>query len=215
MNRYLGLLIKKRTVVFFLPVIGAFFLLGFLSQYYLNLYSGSIETIKMYVIPNFHLIISLMSCWWIILLFAEITSSGGNEVFYLYSSLKGVLVSTITLEMFYIFITSLFFLFFYRELHISPFFLALLCGEILFMSGLAFFIIHLTKNTSLALGIIAVYTVYLLKFDSMQIMSSISIFPLQDMMTTDSIFQIMEDIILALVFYFFGGVCYRKRIVYY
>lgn len=214
MKDYLMILLKHKGALFLLPVIAGFFLLWFLNHYYSNLYEGDYETIKTYVIPNLHLIVSLMSCWWIVLLLLEFTSSKGNEVLYLYFSLKDIVGSVLFLEVLYIAIVSLYFMLFCKELGLSLFFLALLCGESLFIGGLSFLIIQLTKNTSIALGIIAVYCVYLLKFDSMHIMDSISIFPLGDTMGIDSLYQLAVDFVLAIMYHLVGGLCYKKRILY-
>ena len=215
MKDYLMFLIRHKGIVLFLPVIAAFFLLGILNHYYINLYPGDYETIKMYVIPNFHLIISLMSSWWIILLFSEFISERGNEVFYLYSSIKSVMGCVIFLEMLYITLMSLYFVLFCNELGLSIFFVILLSGESLFISGLSFFIIQLTKNTSIALGMVSVYCVYLLKFDPMNVMGCISIFPLNNTFGKDSLYQIFIDLGFATIFYLVGGICYKKRKVYY
>ena len=56
---------------------------------------------------------------------------------------------------------------------------------------------------------------YLLKFDPMNVMGCISIFPLNNTFGKDSLYQIFIDLGFATIFYLVGGICYKKRKVYY
>lgn len=215
MKGYLKLLIRHRCIAFFVPIIAGFLLLIFLGYYYRNLYVNDIETIKRYVIPDFHLIISLMSGWWPILLFSEFVSEQGNEVFYLYFPMGSIVKCQLFLEMIYNFLVIGYFIMIRTDFSFSPIFLLFLIGENFFVSGMVFFLVQLTKNTSIVLGVISVYCVYLLKFDQINVMGAISIFPENDMFTQSSLRQLLVAFGFALVFYIVGGICYKKRKVYY
>lgn len=213
MYEYLRILLKARWKAFFIPVIVALLFLICFSYYIRYLYIEDIETVKMYVAPDFHLVISLLSAWWGILTATEYVSVKGNEVLYMYFSLKSVMICQLIMEIVYIVGVTVFFLLTGKDFGFTNDMLALLIGESIFISGLAFGITQLTKNTSIALCIVVFYCVYLLKFDFIDALRVISIF--QDTVASTSSQSFIVDVGFGIFFHFIGGVCYKTRKVYF
>lgn len=215
MNGYLKLLARIRWKAFFLPILAGFIFLTCSSYYTKNLYDGDMETIRMYVVPNFHLIISLLSAWWGILAASNYVSEKGNEVLYMYFNTKSLITCQFSMEAVYILLFTAFFLLLQKDFGFTFFMLALLIGESMFLSGLAFGIIHLTKNTSIALGVIAFYCIYLLKFDSLHVLQGISIFYDLGESASVSCKPLVIDFGFAALFHVMGVIFFKIRKVYF
>lgn len=212
---YLKLVIKYKMIALFIPIIVAFSLLTLSCLYYRNLYSNDIESIKMYVVPDFHLIISLMSVWWLILLFSNIISEKGNEVFYLYVQMNSVIKCIFLFEVIYSSLVCCYFLIVKDVFMLDFSLLILLVGEILFMNGIAFLVMQITKNTSIGLVISVVYCIYILKFDKFNVFDMISVFCLGDVSITAAIRQFIIDFGIATILHIAGAFLYKKWKVYY
>lgn len=215
MNDYIKLLVRHKSLVLFLPVIAGFSLLTLLNFYYRKLYYGDLEMIKSYIVPNFHLIVSLMSSWWLLLVYSEFISEKGNEVFYMYFSLKSMIGCQLLLQAVYAALVGIYFSLCYNKFGLSPFFLFLLIGESLFVSGITFLLIQLTKNTSVSIGVVAIYCIYLIKFDEINALEKVSIFTKEDAFSNANVKQLLIDLGFAFAFYIIGVVCYKRRKVYY
>ena len=215
MKAYLKLLLRHRWFLAFAPVIGGFLALGYISSYYNNLYAGDFEAIRAYIVPNFHLIVSLLSVWWTVIFFSQFTTEQGNELIYMSFRTSSVIKCQLLMEALYAILVFLYFLA-VRNLYHLPFALCyFLAAESFFMGGLAFFLIQLTKNISLSLVGVAVYCVFLLKFDSGHILSKFSIFPEGEALLPFPVRRLAVEVGIAAVFYILGGVCFRKRKVYF
>ena len=110
MKAYLKLLLRHRWVLAFAPVIGGFLALGYISSYYNNLYAGDYETIRAYIVPNFHLIVSLLSVWWTVIFFSQFTTEQGNELIYMSFRTSSVIKCQLLMEALYAILVFLYFL---------------------------------------------------------------------------------------------------------
>ena len=215
MKAYLKLILRHKWILVFLPFIIGFCILSFSSSYYCNLYVGDYDTIHLYLIPNFHLIVSMMSIWWTILFFSGFISEQGNELIFLCFKANRVMGCQLFLEVLYVIIISLYFLIVSDSYQLPVTLLFLLAAESFLMNGLAFFLIQLTRNISLALGSVAVYCIFIIKFDQMNLLGKISIFPNpQDILQTP-IRWLLTDIGIAIACHVMGIICFQKRKVYF
>lgn len=215
MKSYLKLLLRHKWILAFFSVIIGFCVLSFSCNYYCNLYAGDWDTIHFYMLPNFHLIVSVMSIWWTVLFFSGFISEPGNELIFLGFNTNCVIGFQLFLEMLYMISVSLYF-FMERDLYQLPVsLLYFLMAESFFMNGIAFLLIQLTRNISLALGGVVVYCVFLLKFDQMDILGKISIFADSQEILQISVRKLLIDLGLAIAFHVIGEICFRKRKVYF
>ena len=215
MKAYLKLILRHKWILVFLPIIIGFCVLSVSSNYYCNLYTGDFDTIHLYIIPNFHLIVSMMSIWWTILFFSGVISEQGNELIFLCVKANCVLGCQLFLEVLYVISFSLYFFIMCDSYQLSVTLFFLLAAESFFMNGLAFLLIQLTRNISLALGSVAVYCIFLLKFDEMDILGKISIFPNPQDILQAPIHWLLIDIGIAIACHVMGIICFQKRKVYF
>ncbi|MCI8793482.1 MAG: hypothetical protein HFG38_11945 [Eubacterium sp.] len=215
MRAYLKLVMRHKWISAYLPIIIGFCILSFSSSYYCDLYAGDFDTIHLYIIPNFHMLVSMMSVWWTILFYSGFVSEQGNELLFLRFKPNRLMGCQIFLEVLYV-ILVFFYFFFVRDTYQLPVsFFYLLAAESFLMNGVAFLLIHLTRSISLSLGSVALYCVFLLKFDQMDMFGIISIFPNpQDILETP-VHWLLIDMAAAMACHVMGRICFQYRKVYF
>lgn len=159
-SEYIRMMLRNRMGRLFIPVIIAYVILTVVCFYYRR------EAIRYpdffrYVTEWCHRIVPMFACWWVLVLYDEFVSGEGNELLYLYLSPKAVLkVQFVAVMLYFVWIASYIgaMQFFFE---MKPFFVLRLCAESFFISGAAYLLVSLVRNTGVPVLLIFIYCAYL------------------------------------------------------
>lgn len=159
-SEYIRMMLRNRSGRLFVPVIVAYVILTVVCFYYRREAVRYPEFFK-YVTEWCHRIVPMFACWWVLILYNEFVSGEGNELLYLYLSPQAVLKVQFAAVMAYfvwigIYIGGMQFFF-----EMKPFFVLRLCTESFFISGAAYLLVSLVRNTGVPILLIFIYCAYL------------------------------------------------------
>lgn len=159
-SQYIRMMLRNRSGRLFVPVLIAYVILTAVCFYYRR-EAFRIPDFFTYVTEWCHRIIPMFACWWVLILYDEFVSGEGNELLYLYLSPGAVLKAQFAAVAAYfvwigIYIGGMQFFF-----AMKPFFALRLCTESFFISGAAYLLVSLVRNTGVPILLIFIYCAYL------------------------------------------------------
>ena len=159
-SQYIRMMLRNRSGRLFVPVLIAYVILTAVCFYYRR-EAFRIPDFFTYVTEWCHRIIPMFACWWVLILYDEFVSGEGNELLYLYLSPGAVLKAQFAAVAAYfvwigIYIGGMQFFF-----AMKTFFALRLCTESFFISGAAYLLVSLVRNTGVPILLIFIYCAYL------------------------------------------------------
>ncbi len=159
-SEYIRMMLRNRAGRLFVPVVIAYVILTVVCFYYRR-EAVRIPDFFTYVTEWCHRIVPMFACWWVLILYDEFVSGEGNELLYLYLSPGAVLKAQFAAVAAYfvwigIYIGGMQFFF-----EMKPFFALRLCTESFFISGAAYLLVSLVRNTGVPILLIFIYCAYL------------------------------------------------------
>lgn len=203
--------LRKKKALAFVPFFVLYVFLPILSILFQYHYRDSQEEFLRVVTQQLHVWIPMFSSWWPILLLNDFFDSEGNELLYLYHSPLYFLGAQCLSVFLYSGAIVLFFCVFQMLVSFEIFVLAQLMIESLVISSLTYFLCFLLQNTGAGFLIVIVYCIYINLFDNLNLLSFMSIFPQESMVTQENIELLKGSGLAALIFMGGGFVCSLLR----
>lgn len=196
--------LKRNTIMMSVPFFILFVFLPVLVALLYFFYKDNPEAFLRESVRHLHVWIPLFASWWSLLLVDDFFDDEGNELLYLdHRPLYFPAAWCVTTALYGIF-TAVFFVVVKQILPVGFFLLAQLVVESIFMSFLSFALCFLFLNTGISFLAAVFYCVYLNLFDSLRLLSFLSVFPEESIATPQTV-NLCRDAGLAAVLFFAGG----------
>lgn len=209
MSKLLFVLLKKSKLFFFVPLFILGVVLPFMCVFFYNHYNKDMQLFMQNIIIQLHLFIPLLSSWWTILILKDFYESDGNELLYLYYRPRHLLVVHCMSVVMYIGMIIVFFFIFQIFTNATIFFMYQLIVESLVVSSLVYFLCMALQNTGTGLLIVLSYCVYINLFDSLRVLTFMSIFPMNGEASSENI-RLIEISLMITVVLLGGGYVFSK-----
>lgn len=203
--------LRKKGIKFLVPLFVLFVVLPVMGLIFRRHYADSPEQFLRVIVTQLHVWVPVFSSWWSLVLFHDFFESEGNELLYLYHKPVFFLQVQYLAILLYAVGIFLFFLVFQIIAPIDSFALPQLIAESFAISSLTYFLCFLLLNTGAAFLVPVAYSIYINLFDSLNLLSFLSIFPENSFMTSENVKLIVYCCAAAVIFSFGGFVCSKYR----
>lgn len=203
--------LRKKGIKFLVPLLVLFVVLPVMGLVFRRHYADSPEQFLRVIVTQLHVWVPVFSSWWSLVLFYDFFESEGNELLYLYHKPVFFLQVQYLAILLYAVGIFLFFPVFQIIAPIDSFVLPQLIAESFAISSLTYFLCFLLLNTGAAFLVPVAYSIYINLFDSLNLLSFLSIFPDNSSVTSENVKRIVHCCAAAVIFSFGGFVCSKYR----
>lgn len=203
--------LRKKGIKFLVPLLVLFVVLPVMGLVFRRHYADSPEQFLRVIVTQLHVWVPVFSSWWSLVLFYDFFESEGNELLYLYHKPVFFLQVQYLAILLYAVGIFLFFPVFQIIAPIDSFALLQLIAESFAISSLTYFLCFLLLNTGAAFLVPVAYSIYINLFDSLNLLSFLSIFPENSFMTSENVKLIVHCCVAAVIFSLGGFVCSKYR----
>lgn len=180
MIHFIIISVRKRKMMFLIPVLVLGIFVPLLLRHYTVMYAGYEEQIMWYALVLLHTCLPMLVSWWIVLLYQDFFGWDGNELLYYYYPCSMLVKQYAAAVIVYVILESAVFCGYRLIVPAPDFVLAQLVSETLCVASFTCLCAFLMQNTGASMLVSIGYCVYLNMIDRSGYFNFISVFPYPD-----------------------------------
>lgn len=180
MIRFMIISVRKRKMMFLIPVLVLGVFVPLLLRHYTVIYAGYEDQLMWYALTLLHTCVPMLVSWWIVLLYQDFFGWDGNELLYYYYPCSMLAKQYVAAVIVYVVLESAAFCGYRLIVPAADLVLAQLVSETLCMAAFTCLCAFLLQNTGASLLVSICYCVYINMIDRSGYFDFISIFPHPD-----------------------------------